>query len=885
MNKLSENDLKPRITPIERAWKRIEVDLQDSEITAFYSLLNLGEMITKIISATLAAGIQSDPENRRYATEYKLIRAAGVGEHVAAIDEALLGPTSELLYSDLRPLHKNLTQKVSADSPCGFCLAAMKSTLDMLGITPGEQAPPNTLRAWLHWFAQLRNKTRGHGAQRTEMISSAYPKLRESLALLTQEVEIFSTHWAYVKRNLSGKFRVTLLTPTMGQDDPFRALRTGSQTVNHDGIYLGTSSRLLHIKLLISDADLSDFFVPNGCFKNTKSEFISLITGETHEFDATEFTKPTNSLPGSETEGRSALEATGNCFSNMPPAPENYISRPAIENQLITSLTAGRHEIVTLSGPGGTGKTSVALHVCHSLCNENPPRFECVYWLSSRDIDLLSSGPKVVRPDGTSIKDFSKQLAELLNPAQKQEKGFRPGEYFAKLLSSSDIGPSLFVFDNFETATDPSEIFTWLDSHIRPPNKILITTRTRDFSGDKPIPVKGMEDDEARTLVETTAERLGVRGLLGTKEIDELISEAGGHPYVLKVLIGEISERGRYAKPDRIIADYDRLLAALFERTYSRLSPAAQLIFLILSSWKSAVPMVAVEVVLLHQLQERLQIKDAIEELVRFSMIDELQANSGNTFLSVPLASSTFGRKKLKTSSQRALVEQCVDTLKLFGATQATGTRRSVEESSQRFIRSIEKQIATEKLTLTEAQPLIEGLAEFSPGVWRLNEELVAQTSPQDVALRIRYLKCFIESGPSGESLVSAWKKLAQLQSNLNDHDGEVLAYGEIAQAAESSVRDVSDAANRLNNLLRARPHEEGKLSGDIKRASIEKVVRRMRDDFHLLSATDLSRLAWLYLNIGNSGQARAIAEEGRARQTDNEYCLRLIERLDSQED
>ena len=55
------------------------------------------------------------------------------------------------------------------------------------------------------------------------------------------------------------------------------------------------------------------------------------------------------------------------------------------------------------------------------------------------------------------------------------EKGFKPIAFLGETLTKSAIGPILFVFDNFETVQNPPELFTWLDTYIRLPNKILIT--------------------------------------------------------------------------------------------------------------------------------------------------------------------------------------------------------------------------------------------------------------------------------------------------------------------------------------------------------------------------------------------------------------------------
>lgn len=77
-------------------------------------------------------------------------------------------------------------------------------------------------------------------------------------------------------------------------------------------------------------------------------------------------------------------------------------------------------------GPGGAGKTSLALEVCHRIASEESGRFELMIWFSGRDIDLLPTGPKTVRPQGITIKDFAKTYCALVSPTESGLRGFRP---------------------------------------------------------------------------------------------------------------------------------------------------------------------------------------------------------------------------------------------------------------------------------------------------------------------------------------------------------------------------------------------------------------------------------------------------------------------------
>lgn len=138
-----------------------------------------------------------------------------------------------------------------------------------------------------------------------------------------------------------------------------------------------------------------------------------------------------------------------------------------------------------VAGRGGIGKTSLALATLHKLCQTT--RFDAILWFSARDVDLLEEGPKVVRTQILSESDIADEIVRLLTPPEGLREGFDKLKYLADVLQKSPLGgPILFAVDNFETVRSPSELFVWLDTYIRSPNKILITTRFRDFKGRLP---------------------------------------------------------------------------------------------------------------------------------------------------------------------------------------------------------------------------------------------------------------------------------------------------------------------------------------------------------------------------------------------------------------
>ena len=85
-----------------------------------------------------------------------------------------------------------------------------------------------------------------------------------------------------------------------------------------------------------------------------------------------------------------------------------------------------------------------------------------------------------------------------------------------------------------------------------------------------------MTREECDELIQQTATSLGIASWATKDYKQELYSEAAGHPFVIKILLGEAKKAGHRTRTERILADKDRVVYVLFERTYARLSPAAR---------------------------------------------------------------------------------------------------------------------------------------------------------------------------------------------------------------------------------------------------------------------------------------------------------------------
>src|SRR5260370_276107 len=254
---------------------------------------------------------------------------------------------------------------------------------------------------------------------------------------------------------------------------------------------------------------------------------------------------------------------------------------------LTALLVDDRHPLITLQGRGGVGKTSLALEVLHQIAEGE---ICYIIWFSSRDIDLLPEGPRVVRPDVLGIEDLARDFTGLMRPGLAVKRREAETYLTESLAGQSEDGPFIFVFDNFETIRQQRELFAYLSNAIRLPHKGLITTRTRDFKADYPIEVRGMTRSEFTELVDDGSERLSIASLIDSEYEEQLFEESDGHPYITKILLGEVAHAAIRVSLKRIITPNDALLNALFDRSFAALSPAAQRVFLTLCSWRSLIP-------------------------------------------------------------------------------------------------------------------------------------------------------------------------------------------------------------------------------------------------------------------------------------------------------
>lgn len=218
-----------------------------------------------------------------------------------------------------------------------------------------------------------------------------------------------------------------------------------------------------------------------------------------------------------------------------------------------------------------------------------------------------------------------------------------------------------------------------------------------------------------------------------------------------------------------------------------------------------------------------------------------------------------------------------------FGAGKREHAHRGVLPRIDRLVKTAAARASETPAALDDFVPILEYLASRVPKAYLRLADLVLEVG--DLAQgRDRakiYLRRFLETA-DGQERMEVWLKLAHLCHSTDDAMGEVHALGEAALLPTATPETIGEIANRINNKVRDLKERriEASWSPEVNQL-IERVAYAMERHMSSLSATDCSRLAWLYLNVGKEDRARDIALREIGQESTNEHCLKLVRRLE----
>ncbi len=327
------------------------------------------------------------------------------------------------------------------------------------------------------------------------------------------------------------------------------------------------------------------------------------------------------------------IEATGAVTGNMPTPPTPLVGRKTEIAEIRRILLDPAVRLLTLTGPGGTGKTRLALEVARTLASECPDGVHFIPLATVRDGELVPTA-----------------IARTLN---LQEGG---GETPLQILSSHLPGKRLvLVLDSLEQVMDSvGRIAELLE--ISPPTKFLVTSR-------EPLRIRGEHEYQVGPLalpdpagppdpdrvVQTEAVGLFVQRARAAKpsfhlsgenvsEVVEICRRVDGLPLAIelaaarckhmspKVMLKRLADRFAFlTEGPRDVPEHQRTLRGAFDWSYDLLNGDEKALFRYVSVFVGGFTTEAAAHVAQLTDQREFHVQDGLTSLVDKSLLRQIE--------------------------------------------------------------------------------------------------------------------------------------------------------------------------------------------------------------------------------------------------------------------
>jgi hypothetical protein len=142
-------------------------------------------------------------------------------------------------------------------------------------------------------------------------------------------------------------------------------------------------------------------------------------------------------------------------------------------------------------------------------------------------------------------------------------------------------------------------------------------------------------------------------------------------------------------------------------------------------------------------------------------------------------------------------------------------------------------------------------------------------------------LRRYVESGDHTVPRLTVWRNLAGLCHSTGDVQGELQALAELSNDPSLSIDDLSELADKINRIFASAKRDgNDPFHADERKYLVSGLIAQLEASIQRLDPTDLSRLAWLYMQINNESRALELSEMGLHLDSENEYCWKLAQRL-----
>lgn len=353
-----------------------------------------------------------------------------------------------------------------------------------------------------------------------------------------------------------------------------------------------------------------------------------------------------------------------NGILNNIPVPDyeyegGFVGRDDDRKKIIQYLNSEKFPVITITGSGGVGKTSLALKVIQDI-TEKPDNkiFEAIIWLSAKENKLSDLGIEDIEPSLKNYDEFLDTIIELFGFSDQIAS--ENVEEKEKLVNSiiELTSKMLIVIDNLETITDQRIINFILDASIK--IKFLITSRKGLGQLERRHELRELKAKEAVYLFRQLSKDKQLPSLITLPEdtIKNYVSKVSFYPLAIKWVVGQVA-RGKDINKiiNSIHSSESDISKFCYEQIFGTLNSASQKIMFTLSLTDDTPTASILQYVV--ELEES-EFEDAIEDLILVSLVipEQYQNDKKEISTKYTLLPLTKGYTRIQLSKNISLREE-----------------------------------------------------------------------------------------------------------------------------------------------------------------------------------------------------------------------------------
>jgi predicted ATPase/class 3 adenylate cyclase len=316
--------------------------------------------------------------------------------------------------------------------------------------------------------------------------------------------------------------------------------------------------------------------------------------------------------------------------TNLAAARGQLIGRDRELDELLEAVCTEGERLVTITGRGGAGKTSLALLAGARMLDRHPGG---VWWVDLTAVD----GPEGVLPAIAAVVGAEGESDDSVQEAL--EVRLRNG------------GPTLVLVDNMEhVLAAAAELCGLLDE--LPELRMVATSRLPLRAGpERVIQLDALEEDAAVELIGRSVRRVGALARVTDRDRDalrEIVQLLDGLPLALELAAARLSLLSAVQLRDRLRASIDvlgedrgdrpvrqRSLRAVLDSTLSLLDPSGRELFVRLSVFAGPVELEEIETVLSGG---GVDVLGALADLLAAALVQRVETGDGVIRFGLPEA-------------------------------------------------------------------------------------------------------------------------------------------------------------------------------------------------------------------------------------------------------